>query len=193
MIDQERRVVDRALAYRARTEQTPETLSGYAAIFDTETVIAGLFREVIRPGAFAGAVGRDDVRALFNHDPNFVLGRTTSGTLVLAEDATGLSYTVTPPETTWAKDLVTSVSRGDVTQSSFAFRVVQEKWPTVARDAMALREILAVELFDVSPVTYPAYETTTVSARARAAAVSGERMAQARRRNQLIRAGREAL
>jgi HK97 family phage prohead protease len=139
-------------------------LTGYAAVFNSETVIAGLFREVIKPGAFADAVSRDDVRALYNHDPNFVLGRTTSGTLTLSEDETGLRYDVVPPDTTWANDLMVSVKRGDVSQSSFAFQVTEQRWIDASkRGELPTREILKVALFDVSPVTYPAYDATSES------------------------------
>ena len=140
------------------------SLSGYAAVYNVETSIADLFREAIKPGAFAAAIGgRDDVRALYNHDPNFVLGRTKSGTLKLSEDARGLRYDVTLPDTTWVKDLHTSIARGDISQSSFGFRVLQERWST---DRVPLRELLELEVFDISPVTFAAYATTTVSARA---------------------------
>ena len=137
-------------------------LSGYAARFDSPTDIARLFTEVVRKGAFRAAIGRDDVRALFNHNPDQVLGRTRSGTLTLTEDEHGLRYDVILPNTQWAKDLRTSIQRRDVDQSSFAFRADQELW---IQGPKPLRELLAVELFDLSPVTYPAYEDTTVSAR----------------------------
>jgi len=139
-------------------------ISGYAAVFDRETDIGGLFREVIRPGAFSTAITRgDDVRALFNHDPNLVLGRTKAGKLRLSQDERGLKYDISPPTATWAGDLRESIKRGDVSQSSFAFRVHQERWTS---GHLPLREVLEAELFDVSPVTYPAYAATTVSARA---------------------------
>ena len=138
-------------------------LTGYAARFDSPTDIAGLFTEVVRKGAFREAIRRDDTRALFNHDANHILGRTKSGTLTLTEDEQGLRYDVTLPNTTWARDLYTSIKRGDVSQSSFAFRADQEVW---VQGPKPLRELLAVQLFDVSPVTFPAYEDTNVSARA---------------------------
>src|SRR4029453_7275669 len=74
--------------------QAEGRLVGYAAVYSTPTVIAGMFREVIKPGAFTKAVGRDDVPALFNHDPNFVMGRTKAGTLTLTDDKFGLRYDV---------------------------------------------------------------------------------------------------
>lgn len=164
MADQERRAISMPVACRAEGD-TPG-LSGYAALFGSVTEIAGLFKEQIAPGAFREAVGRDDVRALFNHDANFVLGRSTSGTLRLVEDDRGLRYDVDVPETTWARDLMVSVGRGDVSQSSFAFEVTDEEWNYGTRGEMPVRTIKAVRLYDVSPVTYPAYTATTVSARA---------------------------
>lgn len=169
MAEQERRAFAAPVECRAAEGEKP-LLSGYAAIFGEATEIAGIFRERIAPGAFADAVKRDDVRALFNHDANFVIGRTTSGTLRLVEDDRGLRYEADPPETTWARDLMVSVQRGDVNQSSFAFEVTEEEWDYGQRGEMPLRTIKSVRLYDVSPVTYPAYESTTVSARSREAA-----------------------
>lgn len=174
MNETERRTSD-GIEAREVLPDTPgsDVLEGYAALFDTETTIAGLFREVVRPGAFREAVASDDVRALYNHDPSQVLGRTRAGTLTLAEDARGLRYQITLPNTTMARDLLTSVRRGDVTQSSYAFRVPEggERWERSAGQ-LPLRVITRAELFDVSPVTYPATDATSVSARARDEAVA---------------------
>ena len=165
----EHRVVGQPVELRA-AEGAATTLGGYAAVFNREAVIAGMFREQIAPGAFTDAIGRDDVRALFNHDANFVLGRTVSGTLRLSEDETGLRYDVTPPSTTWAADLLASVARGDISQSSFGFSVEVDEWTRPAtREELPLRTIRRATLYDVSPVTFPAYEDTTVAARDAAA------------------------
>lgn len=164
----ERRIVNAQLEVRAAAD-TPARLVGYAAVFNRDAVIGGFFRERIAPGAFATAIKEDDVRALFNHDPNIVLGRTTSGTLRLAEDETGLQYDVEPPDTQLARDLMVSIGRGDVSQSSFGFQVVREEWSNPeSRTELPTRTILEARLFDVSPVTYPAYEETTAEARATA-------------------------
>lgn len=168
--DRERRVVSLPVEARA-AEGEPRTLTGYAALYSSETRIAGLFRETIEPGAFRAALDRkDDVRALFNHDPNYVLGRTASNTLVLTEDERGLRYTVTLPDTQAGRDLWVSVQRGDVSQSSFAFSVDTEEWRD-QRAEMPLRVVKDVHLFDVSPVTYPAYDETSVAARSALAMV----------------------
>lgn len=183
----ERRIVDAQLEVRA-AQDAPAKLIGYAAVFNRDTVIAGYFRERIAPGAFSAAIQEDDVRALFNHDPNFVLGRTTSGTLALSEDETGLLYEVDPPDTQIARDLMTSIKRGDVSQSSFGFQVVREEWRTPENRAeLPTRTILEARLFDVSPVTYPAYEETTAEARAQAATLT-EAAAEALQRAQAAEA-----
>ena len=115
----------------------------------------GGFKEIIAPGAFDDVLG-DDVRALINHDGNLILARTTSGTLQLSTDEMGLRYEFTIPETSYGKDLAVSMERGDITQSSFAFTVSDDSWETI--DGEDVRTITKVaRLFDVSPVTYPAY------------------------------------
>lgn len=164
----EKRTHAGAVEVRKRDDALP-TLRGYAAVFGKETVIGGYFRELIEPGAFDWALSRpDDVRAQFNHDSNFVLGRTAAGTLRLAVDDVGLAYEIDLPETTYARDLAASVERGDVSQSSFMFEIVSESWdyPPRSSGELPLRRILDVKLYDVAPVTFPAYAETTVSARA---------------------------
>ena len=98
-------------------ENSIGSITGYAANYNVETSIADLFREVVRPGSFTAAIaGRDDVRCLINHDANFILGRTKSGTLRLSNDAKGLRYDVTLPNTNCARDLHVSIARGDVSR-----------------------------------------------------------------------------
>jgi HK97 family phage prohead protease len=151
-----------ALELRA-ADGAPTRIAGYAAVFNTLSEDLGGFRELIAPGAFRRAVADDDVRALWNHDANLVLGRNTAGTLTLREDTRGLAYDVEPPDTQWGRDAVVSIRRGDVTGSSFGFRTVTDRW--VTQDGENLRTLVEVELFDVSPVTYPAYAAASVSAR----------------------------
>lgn len=140
------------------------TIEGYAAVFGQWSENLGGFREKIRQGAFAKTIQEADVRALFNHDPNYVLGRNRSGTLDLAEDEHGLQFRVRPPETGWATDLRESVKRGDIDQASFGFAVVRDAWGNESSKVRD-RELIEVRLFDVSVVTYPAYPQTVVSAR----------------------------
>jgi len=170
MADRERRTTAGRVERKAENGQdgTKPQLRGYAAVFNEETVIGDYFREVILPGAFAGAVARDDVRANFNHEPTLVLGRTIAGTLRLHEDDHGLVYEIDTPDTSYARDLMVSVERGDVSQSSFMFDVTGEAWdyPAAGSGLLPLRKITGVKLYDVAPVTFPAYEGTSVSARA---------------------------
>lgn len=142
-------------------------IEGHAAVFDSwSETLGGIFpfKEIVRKGAFNESIGKDDIRALFNHDPNYVLGRNRAGTLELVEDEIGLRVRITPPETSWAKDIQTSIKRGDITQMSIGFIVEEDKWST--QDGMDVREIRKVQLFDVSPVTFPAYTATDVGVRA---------------------------
>lgn len=146
------------------SEDEPTKIVGYAARFNEMSEEMWGMREQIAPGAFTDALKFSDVRALWNHDPNYVLGRTKNGTLTLSEDEEGLFYEVTPPDTQWARDLVESIKRGDVDQSSFAFTVEVQEWDDGADPV--IRTIRKVkELFDVSPVTYPAYPTATSGVR----------------------------
>lgn len=142
-------------------------IEGYAAVFNQVTELMPGLREVVRPGAFRRSLeAGDDVRALWNHDANYVLGRRASGTLTVEEDHRGLGYTINPPDAQWARDAQESIHRGDVSQSSFAFHVVVERWTQDLEAGYTLRELLDVDLIDVSPVTYPAYEGTSVNMRA---------------------------
>ena len=173
---EERRISREVVEWRAAGDDDPGTISGYAAVVGQETVIESWvsWREKIAPGAFKAAIKTDDVRALFNHDPNILLGRTTSGTLRLKEDAHGLKYEVDLPDTVAAQDVRTLIERGDVTGSSFGFRVEEDSWDEseVKKGKLPLRTIERVSLFDVSPVTYPAYPTTSVSARSKAQTIT---------------------
>jgi HK97 family phage prohead protease len=147
-----------------QTENEPLKIIGYAARFNELSEEMWGMREKIAPGAFKEAIGKSDVRALWNHDPNYVLGRTKNGTLQIREDEQGLFYEVTPPDAQWARDLVESIKRGDVDQSSFAFTVDVEQWDESGNPVV--RTIVKVrELYDVSPVTYPAYPTATSGVR----------------------------
>jgi HK97 family phage prohead protease len=165
MAERERRTLQVKVEARA-DEGEPRTLRGYGAVFNQRTDILGLFEEQIAPGAFTAAIGRDDVRALFNHDPNHVLGRSSAGTLRLLEDETGLRYDIDPPDTQSGRDVVTLIARGDVQGSSFSFETEEESWD-YPKEGIPLRTITRAKLYDVGPVTFPAYEQTTVSARSR--------------------------
>ncbi len=142
-------------------------LVGYGAVFNERSENLGGFREIIKPGAFDDVLTQD-VRGFFNHDPNYLLGRTESGTMVLSVDERGLSYDITPPDTQTIRDLVIiPMQRNDITQSSFTFIVARdgERWYE-DEEGIIIREITKVSrLFDVSPVSIPAYPDTTAASR----------------------------
>lgn len=151
---------------------TGTTLVGYAAVYNSVAQIGKYFLEKIAPGAFRDAIRTSDTRALLNHDRNFLLGRTASGTLRLLEDQKGLRYEIQiNPYDSAARDVVARIKRGDLNASSFGFTVSEEDehWAFDKTHVLPLRTILRVQqLFDISPVTFPAYSETSVSARAKA-------------------------
>jgi len=148
-----------------RADGEKRTIAGYAAVFNSNSEDLGGFIETIAPGAFDAVMG-DDVRALVNHDESKVLARTKAGTLRLDLDETGLRYEFDVPNTTYGNDLLESVNRGDISQSSFGFSVDEDEWERGMNGAKARRTITKVSrLYDVSPVTYPAYPDTSVALR----------------------------
>lgn len=174
--ERETRFLTGQLEIRAAAETEKPRVRGYAAKFNSESENLGSseyqFREVIEPGAFSDVLG-DDVRALFNHDPNLVLARSKNGegTLAIGQDDVGLFYEFEAPDTQAGRDLMENIRLGNVDQSSFGFTVGKDgqKWeekregdgPTIIR-----RTITKISrLFDVSPVTYPAYPDASVALR----------------------------
>lgn len=148
-------------------------LKGHAAVFNEYANIntwSGSFKERIMRGAFIDSIQVDDVRALFNHDPNYVLGRNKSGTLMLSEDEIGLAIEIDPPQTQFAKDLVHLIERGDISQMSFAFIVLKDSWERGEEKEPDKRDIIKVQLFDISPVTFPAYSGTDIALASRSKA-----------------------
>jgi len=156
------------------------TLVGHAATFN-QTYDLGQFEEQIDSGAFDEAIERDDVRALWNHDPNIVLGRIKAGTLRLSKDKTGLLSEIDLPES--ATQIRESIERGDVDQMSFGFSVEDERWEK-REGKTDLRTILKAQLYDVSPVTFPANPNTDIALRSHDAWAK-EREANARAREEL--------
>lgn len=139
-------------------------LTGYAAVFGQEARIAD-FSETIAAGAFQRSLAAGgDILALADHDPKRVLARTKSGTLRLSEDATGLRFELDVPDTTVGRDILALAQRGDLGGMSFGF-TVDPDGETWTGDKRTLRN---VKLHEVSVVqSFPAYEGTSVSARAR--------------------------
>lgn len=149
-------------------------ICGYAAKYNLWSLDLGGFREMIKPGAFDNALKeKQDVRGLGNHLEWQVLGRSTVATMTLTSDDIGLYYEIDPPDTSYARDLITSIERGDISQSSFAFavRANGSVWKLIEdpngnwRNDRWERELSDLDLFDVSPVTFPAYPDTTVAIR----------------------------
>jgi HK97 family phage prohead protease len=140
------------------TEDGRDLVVGHASVYDSRSNNLGGFYEFIERGAFTEElINTSDVRALINHDPNLILARNTSGTLKLTADERGLKYEFEMPETSYGKDLAISMKRGDITQSSFAFTVAEDDWST-DDEGNNIRTIKKIDrLYDVSPVTYPAY------------------------------------
>jgi HK97 family phage prohead protease len=157
------------LAVRQRMTDDARQVRGYAAAYydgseETEfTLWEGVVERIIA-GAFDRAVKEDDVRALFNHDPSEILGRRSAKNLTLGTDETGLWYRIDMADTARSHDLLTHIERGDITGSSFAFDVTDETWRK--QDGVHIRELRGVRLYDVGPVTFPAYESTTAEAKA---------------------------
>ena len=156
----ERRIASGRVQLIERTDAKP-IIRGHGAVFydgtpGTQYEIWDGMIERIMPGAFDRAIKEDqDIRGLFNHDPTLLLGRTTAKTMRLSIDEKGLAYEIDPGDTTIARDVQEHLKRGDVTGSSFAFTVMTEEWRK--DDGVQIREIKDVNLFDVGPVTYPAY------------------------------------
>ena len=140
-----------------------QMIAGHAAVFNSMSVDLGGFREIVAPGAFAATIQEDDVRALFNHDPNHVIGRNRARTLRLSEDSQGLAFEVDLPDTQTARDLAVSIERGDISGNSFGFQTLEDRWER--GDGGEIRTLVRVRLFDVSPVTFPAYPATDVALR----------------------------
>lgn len=138
-------------------------VSGYAAVFNEVADIGGYFHEVIAPGAFAEAIGRDDVVFLINHD-GLPLARTRSGTLTLREDTTGLFMeTVLDAADPDVMSITGKMRRGDLDKMSFAFTPEVQEWDETGD--IPLRTIRKVALYDVSIVTTPAYDGTSIGLR----------------------------
>lgn len=159
----ERRALTEPVEIRA-AEDGAKRVAGYAAVFDVETDIGGMFREKIAPGAFAKTIKSGDIRSLFDHNSALILGRTKSQTLRLSEDERGLHYEVDLPDTQAGRDLRVSMDRGDIDGSSFAFRVTKQSWDETDVDH-PLRTIEEVELYEVGPVTFPQYPEAEVGLR----------------------------
>ena len=149
---------------RAKDTDDGPMLEGYAAKFNKLSEDLGGFREKIKKGAFANSLkGSPDIRAFFDHDTKYILGRTPD-TLTLEENSVGLLVQIKPPDTQLIRDLVLEpVRQGLINQMSFGFMTVDDKW--VEEDDEITRTLKEVELFEVSVVAMPAYNDTSVAVR----------------------------
>lgn len=152
-------------AVELRVDGPARRLTGYAAVFGVEADIGGQFFETLRAGCFQSSLaGQDDIAALVDHESSRLIGRRSSGTLKLAEDARGLSFDISVPDTTVGRDLIELAKRGDLPGCSFGFTDAVDEW----RDRQH-RELRSVRLIEISIITggTPAYPDTVVSPRHR--------------------------
>lgn len=150
-----------------------KSIKGHAAVFNRDSTEMYGFTERVAPGAFTRAIQEDDVRGLFNHNPDYVLGRKASKTLRLAEDVVGLGFEIDLPDTQCARDLAVSIERRDITGCSFSFTTRADQW-VYNDDGTAMRTLLDLRLYDVGPVTFPAYPDTDVAVRSMMEAIATE-------------------
>jgi len=149
-----------------RDEQTPDerTIEGYFALYESETELWAGSYEIISKGAFENTIQKNDIRALWNHNTQYVLGRNKNGSLQLKADDKGLFATIKLPNTQYAEDLYSLVQRGDIDQASFGFNIIDEELEELADGGYRWR-IKDIDLHEISVVTFPAYENTSVQAR----------------------------
>lgn len=147
-----------------KSEEGKTTVSGYAARFEKLSVDLWGFREKIRAGAFAKSLEKNNVKALWNHNSDIVLGSTKNGTLRLSEDDEGLRFELDLPDTTAGRDAAESIRRGDVDGVSFGFQVQKDEWDQNDKKNV-VRTLIEVNLHEISPTPFPAYPQTSVGVR----------------------------
>lgn len=161
----ERRHIDLPIELRAEAGK-PAKLVGYVARFNSLSLDLGGFKERIMPGAFGAAIKQGaDIRALCDHDYTRILGRTSNGTLSLEEDEDGLRCSIDVPDTTYGRDTLALVKRGDVRGMSFGFTVPAGGERFTSESGTAIRELLAIDLREVTVTSIPAYRETSVQVR----------------------------
>ena len=153
------------VSFQTRSDETGPVIAGYFAVFNNPTELWPGCIEQIAPGAFSSSLN-GDIRALIDHDTRLVIGRTVAGTLTLREDSTGLYGEIKINEhDSDAMNLYARVQRGDVSQCSFGFDIVAEDYVVSPDGQTCTWTIRDVKLYEVSVVTFPAYNATSVSAR----------------------------
>lgn len=172
--------------FQTRSDDTGPVIAGYFAVFNNPTELWPGCIEQIAPGAFASSLGLD-VRALIDHDTRLVIGRTVAGTLTLREDESGLYGEIKINEhDSDAMNLYARVQRGDVSQCSFGFDIVAEDYVVSPDGQTCTWTIREVKLYEVSVVTFPAYDATSVSARDADSAASLKSTRLERRKKELL-------
>jgi uncharacterized protein len=153
-------------AVEVREVEGKPMIRGYAAVFNSPSQDLGGFVEYVRPGAFRNSLKNSQQKAFWNHNYDMVLGSTRNGTLRLFEDETGLVYEIDPPDTQAGRDAVESIRRGDVDGTSFGFSVAKQgqEWDD-AEPTNIKRYLTEVDLFEISPVAFPAYPATSADVR----------------------------
>jgi HK97 family phage prohead protease len=151
-------------------EQTDGHIKGYPILFNVLSEDLGGFRERILPDAIQFA---DDLKADFNHNADYILGRTLAGTLKVSTDARGVFMDVTPPATNWARDLMASVKRGDIDQGSFSFRVLPGGQQITEESGQQVRTLSKILVRRVSVVSDPAYTKTSIEVRSKPSHAGG--------------------
>ena len=139
-------------------EAPKKRLRGYSTVYGAKThLFGGMWRETVDKGAFDTSIAKDDVRTLWQHDSSLVIGRVSAGTMEVWSDDVGVGYATLPPS--WAAGYVESVERGDVTQSSIGFDVIDEHWDEDEEmQGVWLRHIVSGKKWEASPVTWPAWK-----------------------------------
>lgn len=191
-LGRERRFVSGTPEYRAVADSVGAFV-GHPILYERDTEIydwwmGDTFTERIATGAASRSIGADDIRFLFNHDANYVLARRRGDerdTLTLSEDWQGVLAEASMPDTSFARDIATSMKRGDISGMSFAFEVLNEEWSN-RPDGHWIRTITDLRLYDVSVVTYPAYEETDASLRSISGLSPKEAASELRRRADMI-------
>lgn len=172
-VTKEVRFVNMPVELRKNEEgETTRSVQGYAAKYNSQSEVlrdwwGDEFVEEIAEGAFDDSLRDNVIKALWNHNSDFVLGSTKSSTLRLNSDSTGLHFDLDLPNNNWGNDAYESVNRGDVDGVSFGFRVIEDKWgkTEVNGQEMLKRTLLKVNLFEISPTPFPAYGASEVDSR----------------------------
>ncbi|WP_297520494.1 HK97 family phage prohead protease [uncultured Clostridium sp.] len=156
---------------RADTEAEKRTIGGYAVKYNSPTLIVDRwgdkFLEEVSAGAFDESLKENKQKALWNHESGKPLGSVKSNTLRFNSNSDGLNYDIDVPNNSWGNDVFESVQRGDVDGSSFGFTCLENKWSKVMHEGEEIykRSIIKADLFEVSPCTFPAYDSSEISCR----------------------------